>query len=175
MSTAIERQGNTLTVRPEGPLDTVRTPVLENELQPQLDGIEHIIMDFNGVKYIASSGLRLLLVLENQMEERGGEGLQPGGLPGGRPGYSRLICPGKKPRRHSGDRTGALPGRKERGAMDGQKELVYESIIRDISEGIMTIDVNGVIKTFNPAAEQILNRKREAVTGRPFARIFLAD
>lgn len=73
MSTAIERQGNTLTVRPEGPLDTVRTPVLENELQPQLDGIEHIIMDFNGVKYIASSGLRLLLVLENQMEERGGE------------------------------------------------------------------------------------------------------
>ena len=69
----IEKQGTTLTVRPEGRIDTVRTPLLDAELHPHLDGIERIVMDFSKVEYISSSGLRLLLWLEQLVEERGGE------------------------------------------------------------------------------------------------------
>lgn len=68
----IEKQGTTLNVRPEGRVDTVRTPLLDRELQPHLEGVQQIAMDFSDVEYISSSGLRLLLWLEQTMEDRGG-------------------------------------------------------------------------------------------------------
>ena len=70
---SIDRQGDTLTVRPSGRLDTARTPLLDRELHPHLDGVRQIVMDFSQVEYITSSCLRLLLWLEQTMEERGGE------------------------------------------------------------------------------------------------------
>ena len=69
----ITREEKTLNIQPEGRLDAVRTPQLDREIQPHLDGIEQIVMDFSKVEYISSSGLRLLLWLEQLMEERGGE------------------------------------------------------------------------------------------------------
>lgn len=69
----IEAQGDTLNVQPRGRLDTAKTPLLDRELQPHLDGIRYIVMDFAQVEYIASSCLRLLLWLEQEMEDRGGE------------------------------------------------------------------------------------------------------
>jgi anti-sigma B factor antagonist len=54
-------------------VDAVRTPLLDRELQPHLDGVQQIVMDFSDVEYISSSGLRLLLWLEQMMEERQGE------------------------------------------------------------------------------------------------------
>ena len=59
----IEKQGTVLNVRPEGRVDTVRPPLLARELQPHLDGVQQIVMDFSDVEYISSSGLRLLLWL----------------------------------------------------------------------------------------------------------------
>ena len=59
--------------------------------------------------------------------------------------------------------------------MAGQKMAIYESIIRDMSEGIMTIDLNGVIDSFNPAAERILGMKKDEVLGKHFAAQFIAD
>ncbi len=70
---SIERQGDTLVVQPRGRLDTAKTPLLDRELQPHLDGIDNIVMDFSQVEYLASSCLRLLLWLEQEMEGRGGE------------------------------------------------------------------------------------------------------
>ena len=73
MSTTIyEKQGNRLTVKPEGRLDTVTSPELEKELQQFLDGVQEITMDFEKVEYISSGGLRLLLATQQQMEDRGG-------------------------------------------------------------------------------------------------------
>ena len=69
----IEKQADVLNVQPEGRMDTVRTPLLDRELQPHLDGIREIVMDFSRVEYISSSGLRLLLWLEQTLEDRGGE------------------------------------------------------------------------------------------------------
>ena len=59
--------------------------------------------------------------------------------------------------------------------MAGHEALVYESIIRDMAEGMMTIDLNGTIDSFNPAAEKILGRKRDEVIGNHFAGIFMED
>ena len=59
--------------------------------------------------------------------------------------------------------------------MSGHRTMIYESIIRDMSEGIMTIDLNGVIDSFNPAAEQILNQKSGEVIGKRFADFFITN
>ena len=74
MATAtFEKQGSTLTVKPEGRIDTLRTPQLDNELKTHLDGVENVVMDFEKVEFICSSFLRLLLWLEKKMEAGGGE------------------------------------------------------------------------------------------------------
>ena len=69
----IEKQGTSLNVCPESLLDAIRVPQLEQELQPYLADTTQIVMDFSRVEYISSSGFRLLLWLEQQMEDRGGE------------------------------------------------------------------------------------------------------
>ena len=69
----VEKQGTTLIVCPEGRLDILRSPKLEQEIDPHLEGVSQIVMDFSKVMYISSSGLRLLLRLEQMMEDRGGE------------------------------------------------------------------------------------------------------
>ena len=52
---------------------------------------------------------------------------------------------------------------------------LYESIIRDMSEGVIAISLDGVIASVNPAAEQILGRKKEDLLGRQYASVFFQD
>lgn len=72
-ATVFEKNGSLLTVRPEGRLDTTASLVLSEELETQLDGVTEIIMDFEKVEYISSSGLRVLLTAEQRMEDCGGK------------------------------------------------------------------------------------------------------
>ena len=73
MSTTIfEKQGANLTVYPKGRLDTISSPVLEQELQQYLDGVQYVTMDFSEVDYITSGGLRVLLATDQILEDRGG-------------------------------------------------------------------------------------------------------
>ena len=51
-------------------------------------------------------------------------------------------------------------------------ELIRESIIRDMSEGVMTIGFDGMITYLNPVAEQILDRKAEQLVGTSFVGSF---
>lgn len=71
--TVFEKQGNTLTVRPKGRLDTVSSPVLDRELQEYAEDVQEMVFDFTNVDYISSGGLRVLLGWEQKLEERGGE------------------------------------------------------------------------------------------------------
>ena len=50
--------------------------------------------------------------------------------------------------------------------------LVRESIIHDMSEGVMVIGFDGVINFINPAAEKILGYTAEPLQGRRFAESF---
>ena len=71
--TVFEKKGSLLTVKPKGRLDSAASALLDEELARQMDGVTEIIMDFEQVEYIASSGLRVLLTAEQRMEDCGGK------------------------------------------------------------------------------------------------------
>ena len=50
---------------------------------------------------------------------------------------------------------------------------VHENILDNMSDGVLTVDLEGRVMTFNPAAAQLLGMAREAVLGRPLAQALL--
>lgn len=69
-------QNQTLTVMPEGRLDTVTAPQLEGELRSSLGGITELIFDLDKLVYISSAGLRVLLSAQKTMNKQGSMILQ---------------------------------------------------------------------------------------------------
>ena len=67
------KNGTTLTVKPEGRLDTATSPELEKRMAPEMEGMTEIIIDMERVEYISSGGLRVLLAAEQEMEDRDGQ------------------------------------------------------------------------------------------------------
>ena len=65
-------ENGTLTIELEGRLDTMTAPDLENEIRSSADGVEKIILDFAGLAYISSAGLRVLLSTQKKMNASGG-------------------------------------------------------------------------------------------------------
>ena len=66
-----KRDGNALTIAPEGYLDTTTAPELRAVLETALDGVKELTFDFEKLEYISSSGLRQLLFAQKAMNERG--------------------------------------------------------------------------------------------------------
>lgn len=64
-------EGTTMTAVVEGRIDTVTVTEAENDLKNSLDGITELILDFKGLDYISSAGLRLLLSLQKTMNQKG--------------------------------------------------------------------------------------------------------
>ena len=60
-----------LAVAINGRLDTLTSPELEEKLEPELDNTEKLIFDFDGLEYISSAGLRVLLSAIKVMDEQG--------------------------------------------------------------------------------------------------------
>ena len=54
-------------------------------------------------------------------------------------------------------------------------DSVYRQVCESMTSGVVLIDGQGLIETFNPAAAAILGLEREAVIGRSFAEVFVAD
>lgn len=52
------------------------------------------------------------------------------------------------------------------------QQIIQQSILRDMSEGVMIIGFDGVIRSVNPAACQILDRQESELQGQPFAACF---
>ncbi len=63
--------GSELTIALEGRLDTVTSPVLENELKNALVGVSDLIFDMDKLQYISSAGLRVLLSAQKTMNKQG--------------------------------------------------------------------------------------------------------
>jgi anti-anti-sigma factor len=61
-----------LTISLEGRLDTGTAPQLEAELKASLDGVTTLVLDFAGLEYISSAGLRVLLGAQKVMAKQGG-------------------------------------------------------------------------------------------------------
>jgi anti-sigma B factor antagonist len=64
-------EGNSLTVRLEGRLDTVTAPELEASLENELDEVTVLVIDLGGLEYMSSAGLRVMLALQKRMAKQG--------------------------------------------------------------------------------------------------------
>ena len=73
MDMTIEKTLNAseLTVAVGGRLDTGTAPGLEAELKASLDGVESLVLDFGGLDYLSSAGLRVLLAAQKTMNRQG--------------------------------------------------------------------------------------------------------
>ena len=66
-----KQEGTALTVALEGRLDTNTAPDFQAEVEPMLGGIDELTLDCEGLDYISSAGLRVLLTFEQELEEQG--------------------------------------------------------------------------------------------------------
>ena len=66
-----KQEGEALTVGLEGRLDTNTAPDFQSEMLPLLGGLSRLTLDFEKVDYVSSAGLRVLLILEQELEEQG--------------------------------------------------------------------------------------------------------
>ncbi len=63
--------GNELTLKVEGRLDTMTAPALENEIKDNIAGVEKLVLDFAALDYISSAGLRVVLAAQKIMNKQG--------------------------------------------------------------------------------------------------------
>ena len=61
------KDGATLTVNPEGRLDTVTAPEFESFLNEHIVGIDKLIINCEKLAYVSSAGLRVLLSMQKKL------------------------------------------------------------------------------------------------------------
>lgn len=66
-----KNENGTLAIALEGRLDTTSAPQLESELKGALDGVKSLVLDLEGLEYISSAGLRVLLSAQKLMNKQG--------------------------------------------------------------------------------------------------------
>ena len=66
-----EQNGTSLTMFLSGRLDTVAAADFEKELQSSLEGVSTLVLDCSELTYVASSGLRALLMVQKRMNKQG--------------------------------------------------------------------------------------------------------
>jgi anti-sigma B factor antagonist len=72
MEIRTEKKGNGAVVHAAGRIDTAAAPSLEQELNRLMnEGTRRVILDFNGVPYISSGGLRVLLATAKRLRGSG--------------------------------------------------------------------------------------------------------
>ena len=71
MTITKEAAGTALTLSLQGRLDTNTAPQLEAALKDALSGVTALALDFEGLEYISSAGLRLLLSAQKVMKKQG--------------------------------------------------------------------------------------------------------
>ena len=67
------KENETLTVSAEGRIDTSTSSEFDNTVRPELEGVTQLILNFEKLRYISSSGLRVRLSLHKAMEAKGGK------------------------------------------------------------------------------------------------------
>lgn len=66
-----ERIDSTLCLSLVGRLDTSTAPQLDAEIRNSIDGVKKLELDFAGVDYVSSAGLRVLLSTQKAMSRQG--------------------------------------------------------------------------------------------------------
>ena len=74
MEITVRDEGDTKVVMLNGKLDTNTTPAVESEINTLLDaGASKLLINFEQLSYISSSGLRVLLATAKRLKGSGGE------------------------------------------------------------------------------------------------------
>ena len=71
MTITKNQNGTHLELALEGRLDTTTAPQLEAELKQSVNGVTELALDFAGLEYLSSAGLRLLLSAQKVMNRQG--------------------------------------------------------------------------------------------------------
>ncbi|MEE1320101.1 MAG: STAS domain-containing protein [Acutalibacteraceae bacterium] len=71
MNINIERENGKALMKIEGRLDTTTAPELEKTINGEGDELKSLVLDFKGVDYISSAGLRVLLTAQKKMNAQG--------------------------------------------------------------------------------------------------------
>ena len=71
MTIEIKKQASETIIELAGRLDTITAPVLEKTIAENIDGVKSLVLDFNGLEYISSAGLRVLLGTQKKMQKVG--------------------------------------------------------------------------------------------------------
>ena len=62
---------NSAILKIDGRLDTTTAPELEAAIDEYVEGIKELVLDFNGLEYVSSAGLRVILKAQKLMNVRG--------------------------------------------------------------------------------------------------------
>jgi anti-sigma B factor antagonist len=71
MTIEIKKNEKEITIEVVGRLDTITAPVLEKTINENIVGNENFVLDFKGLEYISSAGLRILLGAQKKMKNNG--------------------------------------------------------------------------------------------------------
>lgn len=71
MTIEIKKNENKVIIEVGGRLDTITAPVLEQRINESIIGINTLILDFKGLEYISSAGLRVLLGTQKKIQKNG--------------------------------------------------------------------------------------------------------
>ena len=63
--------GSELTLSLTGRLDTTTAPELEAIIKENIAGVTNLVMDFAGLEYLSSAGLRVILSAQKTMNKQG--------------------------------------------------------------------------------------------------------
>ena len=66
-----EQNGSVMKIALVGRLDAVTAPDLDKVVQNELTGITDLTLDFGELVYVASAGLRVLLLAQKRMKKQG--------------------------------------------------------------------------------------------------------
>lgn len=71
MTIEIKKNADVTTIEIAGRLDTTTAPVLEKTINEDIGDAKNLVLDVNGLEYISSAGLRVLLGAQKKMQKIG--------------------------------------------------------------------------------------------------------
>ena len=71
MTITTTKNNGCLTLELGGRLDTTTAPELEAVIKNGLEGVDSLVLDMEGLAYLSSAGLRVILAAQKQMNRQG--------------------------------------------------------------------------------------------------------
>ena len=71
MTIEIKKNAEEAIIELVGRLDTTTAPALDKTINEDIEGVKNLVLDFNGLEYISSAGLRVLLGAQKKMNKIG--------------------------------------------------------------------------------------------------------